>query len=76
MAKNTWRKLKKDDPIFSGQVEISPLQSRPSNPSSSPSTDGPKPATPSQDPNTMASRLYEDAIEALGKALDERRKPQ
>ena len=76
MAKNTWRKLKKDDPIFSGQVEISALPPRPSDPRSATSTDGPKPATPSLDLNDLASKLYEDAIEALGKSLDERRKAQ
>lgn len=76
MAKNTWRKLKKDDPIFSNKVEISALPPRPSDPSSATSTDGPKPATPPLDLNDLASKLYEDAIEALGKSLDERRKPQ
>jgi hypothetical protein len=66
MANNTWIELQPNDPIFSNKLEISALPSRPSTTSSLPNTDGTKPKkSRSQDPNYLASRLYDDAISAL-----------
>ncbi len=65
MAQNTWIELEANDPIFSGKLEISALQSKPSMTSLQPNPDGTKPDSPLQDPNAMASSAYEDAISRL-----------
>ena len=49
MAKDTWIELQPNDPIFSGKLEISVLQSKPSMTSSLPNTDGTKPESPLPD---------------------------